>query len=151
MKKFFVTLVISFLFGFAHAQSMLFNKYENVDGVSTVIVSKAMLRMIPDLHIGEHNIRKIASKLDRLKVLTCERQSLIDKIAKDAAKIYNKHPWEEMMRYKEGRSLTVIYMNPLGKGKYQYVLYTMDKGELQIIDITGAITLEEIKDITGND
>lgn len=133
----------------AHAQTNLFKKYENTNGVSTVLVSKAMFRMMPNANFGNHNVKKIASKIDNLQVLSCERQALINNIAKDVSLIYNKKPWEEVMRYKEGKSNTIIYMKPMGQGKYEYVLYTTEKGELSIISIVGNITLEEIKSISN--
>lgn len=132
----------------AHAQNSLFSKYESTNGVSTVVVSKAMFRMMPNMNVGNRNIKKIASKIDNLKVLTCERHALIAKISKDAVQIYGRHPWEEVMRYKDGASNVIIYMQPLGRGKYEYALYSTDKGELEIINIIGNITLQEIKSIT---
>lgn len=148
MKKTALLLLMMTICAIGHAQSTLFRKYENTDGVSTVVVSKAMFRMMPDVNVGNRNIKKIASKIDNLRVLSCERQQLIAKISKDAAAVYKNKPWEEVMRYKEGTSSTVIYMQPTGKGKYEYSLYTTEKGELQIISIVGNITLQDIKSIT---
>ncbi len=148
MKKTIVMLLLAVFCLASHAQNALFTKYENTQGVSTVVVSKAMFRAMPNMNVGNHNIKKIASKIDNLKVMSCERHALIAKISKDAVLIYNRHPWEEVMRYKDGPSNTIIYMQPLGRGKYEYVLYTTDKGALEIIDIVGNITLQEIKSIT---
>jgi hypothetical protein len=132
----------------SYGQAALFNKYANTDGVTTVVVSKAMFRMMPDVKIDNRDIKKIANKIDQLRALTCERKQLIARIAKDAAAIYSRSPWQEMMRYKEGRTNTVIYMCPAGKGKHQFVLYTTELGELNIISIVGNLTLEDIRSIT---
>lgn len=147
MKKIITLLVMALCWCAANAQSSLFSKYENTTGVSTVVVSKAMFRMMPNINVGNRNIKKIASKIDNLKVMTCERHALISKIAKDATQVYGRSPWEEVMRYKDGPSNVIIYMKPLGKGKYEYSLYSTDKGELEIINIIGNITLQEIKSI----
>ncbi len=148
MKKHFLLLIMTALCAIANAQSTLFGKYENTNGVSTVLVSKAMFRMMPNVNVGNRNIKKIASKIDNLRVLSCERQALIAKISKDAMVLYKKKPWEEVMRYKEGTGNTVIYMQPLGGGKFEYSLYTTEKGELQIISIVGNLSLEDIRSIT---
>lgn len=149
MKKTLIMLLMLAASIAGQAQRALFNKYENVNGVSTVVVSKAMFRMMPNMTVGNRNIKKIASKIDHIKVLECERQALISKISREAAAIYGKKPWEEMMRYKDGSENTIIYMCPLDKGLYEYVLYSTDKGALQIINIVGKLTLQDIQQIAN--
>lgn len=148
MKKKIILLIMAAFCTITHAQSALFNKYENQQDVTTVVVSKTMFRMMPSLNVGNRNMKKIASKIDQLKVMTCERNALITKISSDAKRIFDKKPWEEVMRYKEGNNNTIIYMQPLDKGKYEYSLYNVDKGELEIISIIGNLTLQEIQSIT---
>lgn len=148
MKRSIFILLMTVLCVIGHAQNSLFKKYEDIKGVSTVVVSKSMLRMMPNISVGNRNIKQIASKIDNLQVLSCERSALISKISKDALAIYGKKPWEEAMRYKEQGQITVIYMRSLGKGKYEYVLYNTEQGELQIISIVGDITLQDIRAIT---
>jgi hypothetical protein len=87
-----------------------------------------MFRMMPNMTVGNRNIKKIASKIDHIKVLECERQALISKISREASAIYGKKPWEEMMRYKDGSENTIIYMCPLGKGLYEYCSTAPTKG-----------------------
>ncbi len=148
MKKSLIMLLMLAVCTVAQAQSALFSKYENVNGVSTVVVSKAMFRMMPNMSIGNRNIKKVASKIDHIKVLECERAALISKISKEAIAIYTRRPWEEMIRYKDGTENTIIYMSSLGKGLYEYALYSTDKGALQIINIVGNLTLQDIQQIT---
>lgn len=149
MKKYILLFLMMAVCAIGHAQSSIFKKYENTKGVSTVVVSKSMLRMMPNISVGNRNIKKIASKIDHLQVLSCERSALISKISKDAQDIYQKKPWEEAMRYKEEDQNTIIYMRSLSKEKYEYVLYNTEQGELQIISIVGNITLQDIQAITN--
>lgn len=149
MKKTILMFLMMAVCAIGHAQSSIFKKYAKTKDVSTVVVSKAMLRMMPDISVGNQNIKKISSKIDNLQVLTCERSAIISKISKDAHAIYQKKPWEEAMRYEEEDQSTVIYMRPLGKEKYEYVLYNTEQGELQIISIVGDITLQDIQAITN--
>ena len=138
MKKTIILLIMAAFCTITHAQSALFNKYENQQDVTTVVVSKTMFRMMPSLNVGNRNMKKIASKIDQLKVMTCERNALITKISSDAKRIFDK----------KGNNNTIIYMQPLDKGKYEYSLYNVDKGELEIISIIGNLTLQEIQSIT---
>ena len=134
MKKYFLIAIMMAITTLGHAQSTLFKKYENTKGVSIVTISKAMFRRMP-------------SKIDHLQILSCERQVLNAKINKDAVYIYGKKPWEEVMSYRENGGNTYIYMRTIGNGKYEYALYTTEKGELQIISITGDLTLRDIQAI----
>lgn len=147
MKKTIATLIFAVFCLSLQAQSTLFSKYENTGGVATVVVSKAMFKAMPDMKLGKRSIKGIASRIDNLKVMSCERHALIAKISKDALHIYGRKPWEEVMRYRDGGSQTVIYMQPLGKGKYEYALYVTDKSKLEIINFTGSITLQELRSI----
>ena len=72
----------------ASAQKALFDKYEDTNGVTTIYISKTMLGMIPNVKAGNHDISEIASKLDQLRILTCEKATLIPRILDDAKKIY---------------------------------------------------------------
>ncbi len=150
MKKTLFLLLMMAASVAGHAQSALFSKYDNVSGVTIVQVSKAMFRQMPDIKVGNHNIKKIAQKIDNLQVLSCNRQAIITKINKDATTIYAKNPWEEVMRYKDGNENTTIYMYPTGKGKYEYALITTAQGVLEIINIAGNLSLQEIKEIAND-
>ncbi|PVX57916.1 uncharacterized protein DUF4252 [Hallella colorans] len=147
MKKYFLIAIMMAITTLGNAQSTLFKKYENTKGVSIVTISKAMFRMMPTMKVGNKNLKKIASKIDHLQILSCERQVLNAKINKDVVYIYGKKPWEEVMSYRENGGNTYIYMRTIGNGKYEYALYTTEKGELQIISITGDLTLRDIQAI----
>ena len=68
----------------ASAQKALFDKYSETDGVSTVYISHKMMRMMGNVKAGNKDISKIASRLDYLQILSCERRSLIPSIKKTA-------------------------------------------------------------------
>ncbi len=137
------------LCGICRAQDALFQKYEDVNGVTTVYISKAMLHMMPHINAGNKDISKIASKLDRIQILSCDRPSLITGIKKMAIAIYKNGKYEYIMQVKEAGEQTIIYQKPHGGGKNEFVLLSDEKDELNIINVFGTITLNEIKDIAG--
>ena len=93
----------------AMAQDTLFEKYEDTNGVTTVFISKTMLGMIPNVKAGNHDISEIAGKLDQLRILTCEKASLIPRILEDAKKIYKNDGYEAIMRMNDDGEKMTIY------------------------------------------
>ena len=131
------------------AQEALFDKYEDTKGVTTIYISKTMLRMIPDVKAGKHDIGSITSKLDHLRILSCEKASLTPTLIDEAKKIYRSEGYEAIMKMNDDEEKTTIYQRTLKGGKNEFVLLTEEKNEVNIINVVGIITLKDIKDIAG--
>ena len=146
----FLSLLLMTVVQNARAQDALFDKYEDTNGVTTVFISKTMLSMIPNVKAGNHDISKIAGKLDQLRILTCEKASLIPSILDDAKKTYKSEGYEAIMRMNDDGGKMTIYQRSLKGGKNEFVLLQEDGSNLNIINVKGAITLKDIQKITGN-
>ncbi len=146
----FLSLLLMTVVQNARAQDALFDKYEDTNGVTTVFISKTMLGMIPNVKAGNHDISKIAGKLDQLRILTCEKASLIPHILDDAKKTYKSEGYEAIMRMNDDGGKMTIYQRSLKGGKNEFVLLQEDGSNLNIINVKGAITLKDIQKITGN-
>ncbi len=146
----FLSLLLMTVVQNARAQDALFDKYEDTNGVTTVFISKTMLGMIPNVKAGNHDISKIAGKLDQLRILTCEKASLIPHILDDAKKTYKSEGYEAIMRMNDDGGKMTIYQRSLKGGKNEFVLLQEDGSNLNIINVKGAITLKDIQMITGN-
>ena len=106
--------------------------------------------MIPNVKAGNHDVSKIAGKLDQLRILTCEKASLIPHILDDAKKTYKSEGYEAIMRMNDDGGKMTIYQRSLKGGKNEFVLLQEDGSNLNIINVKGAITLKDIQMITGN-
>ena len=146
----FLSLLLMTVVQNARAQDALFDKYEDTNGVTTVFISKTMLGMIPNVKAGNHDISKVAGKLDQLRILTCEKASLIPHILDDAKKTYKSEGYEAIMRMNDDGGKMTIYQRSLKGGKNEFVLLQEDGSNLNIINVKGAITLKDIQMITGN-
>lgn len=131
------------------AQDKLFDKYEDTNGITTIFISKTMLGMIPNVKAGNHDISEIAGKLDQLRILTCEKATLIPRILEEAKKIYNSDGYEAIMRMNDDGEKVTIYQRSLRGGKNEFVLLQEDSSELNIINVKGVITLKDIQMIAG--
>lgn len=147
LSRVVITLIILLTSVRALGQDNLFHRFENEKGVSTVYISPAMFKLMPKMNTGKRNISSIASKLTHLQILECERPSLFADIKKTATDYYVKNKYEVVMTVKDEDDHVVIYLKPLGKGQNEFVLISEEKAELSIINIVGAISLNDIKEL----
>ena len=89
-------------------------------------------------------MRSIAGKLDNLRILDCEKAGMAAKIKVDALAAFKNGRYEEMMRVNDGDEKTFIYFRKNGK-KNEFALLNIEKDEVQLINIIGTMTLEDIK------
>ena len=82
----------------ASAQDALFKKYENSKGVTTVFISKSMLKLVSSFEKSDVDLSKISNRLDHVRILSCERPSVISEIKKDAVDYFNKNKYEVAMQ-----------------------------------------------------
>ena len=146
MKQLLTFALMMLLSTGAQAQKEVFDKYEDTKGVSTVFVSKAMLNLAGGFAaLGDKKLGRLAGKMDNIRILNCEGKGLVEKIKHDAQAAYGKNGYEEMMRMNEDGERVVIYQRALKGGKSEFALFTVGDTELSIINISGTITLEDMK------
>ena len=151
MKQLLTFALMMLLSTGAQAQKEVFDKYEDTKGVSTVFVSKAMLNLAGGFAaLGDKKLGRLAGKMDNIRILNCEGKGLVEKIKHDAQAAYGKNGYEEMMRMNEDGERVVIYQRALKGGKSEFALFTVGDTELSIINISGTITLEDMKQFTEN-
>ena len=63
----------------------------------------------------------------------------------EARAIYSKG-YTELMRLNDDGEKVTVYQKPVGK-KHEYVLLSVEKDEVDIINLVGTLTLEELKRI----
>lgn len=151
MKKrtYMLTLMLTIGTLFCHAQQSFFDKYADMDGVSSVYITKSMLSMFPDMagKINGVNVGNIASRLNNIQILSCEKASIIEKLRKETKNINTKNGYEELMKIRDDGDKTAIYFKEKKKGNNEFVLITDEEDEFTIISITGKITLQEMQKI----
>lgn len=148
MKRIYIiTLFFSLCSLFTYAQDSFFDKFADMEGVTSVYISKAMLSMMPNMQTEGVNIGEVASKLDNIQILSCEKPDIITKLKKETAFISPKNGYEELMRINDEGEKTIIYLKRDKSGKKEFVLLNNEKDEFTIIVITGNLTLQEIQEI----
>ena len=72
-RTYIITLLLSLCSLFTYAQDSFFDKFADMEGVTSVYISKAMLSLMPNMKTEGVNIGEVASKLDKIQILSCEK------------------------------------------------------------------------------
>ena len=149
MKKLLLFLLLIFTCNMAFGQKALFDKYDDVDGISTVYISPTMMRMMKNVKAGNKDISRIANRLDHIYILECERPSMINSIKATAEAYYRRGKYALVMKTKSKGEVVNIYEKKYRNGKSEFVLLSVESNELVIINLFGKVSLSEIQSITG--
>ena len=136
----------------SYGQQSFFDKYAEMDGVTSVYITKSMLSLFPkgQTNVNGINIGDIASRLDNIQILSTDEQPIVDKLRKETSHINTRNGYEELMRVREDGEKTTIYFKDSKKDKKEFVLLQDAKDEFTIISIVGDLTLQEIQGIVNN-
>ena len=148
MKRINILVILATVFSlFAQAQQSFFDKYAEMEGVTSVYISKNMLSLLPNVNstINGIHIGNIASRLDNIHILSSDESAIISKLRKETADINTQNGYEELMRVRENGEKTTIYLKDKKGKKKEFVLLVDEKDELTIISIVGDLTLQEIQ------
>ena len=149
IRTFIITLLITFCSVCSYGQQSFFDKYAEMEGVTSVYITKSMLSLFPkgQASVNGVNIGNIASRLNNIQILSADEQPIIDKLRKESSSINTRNGYEELMRVREDGEKTTIYFKDGKKDKKEFVLLLDEKDEFTIISIVGDLTLQEIQGI----
>ena len=149
IRTFIITLLITLSSVCSYGQQSFFDKYAEMEGVTSVYITKSMLSLFPkgQTSVNGVNIGNIASRLDNIQILSADEQPIIDKLRKESSSINTRNGYEELMRVREDGEKTTIYFKDGKKDKKEFVLLLDEKDEFTIISIVGDLTLQEIQGI----
>ena len=137
----------------SYGQQSFFDKYAEMDGVTSVYITKSMLSLFPkgQTNVNGINIGDIADRLNNIQILSTDEQPIVDKLRKETSDINTRNGYEELMRVREDGEKTTIYFKDGKKDKKEFVLLVDEKDEFTIISIVGDLTLQEIQGIINQD
>lgn len=139
-----VIAVMAVVSGSAQQISKFFDKYEDAERVTSVYVSKAMLRMMPDIKTGDMDMSGLAGKLDCIRVLTSDNGDMARKLKADADKVVASGGYEVLVKVSEGKEKTNIYMKS-DKDVNEYFILNEEPGDFNAILIVGKLTPEDVQ------
>lgn len=149
IRIFIITLLTTLCSICSYGQQSFFDKYAEMEGVTSVYITKSMLSLFPkgQTSVNGVNIGNITSRLDNIQILSADEQPIIDKLRKETSGINTRNGYEELMRVREDGEKITIYFKDGKKDKKEFVLLMDEKDEFTIISIVGDLTLQEIQGI----
>lgn len=151
MKRIYIfSLLLTLSTLFCQAQQSFFDKYAEMDGVSSVYITKSMLKMFPSMSgkINGVDVGNLASKLENIQILSADDPNIIEQLRKDTKHISTKNGYEELMRVRDDGDKTTIYFKEKKKNS-EFILITDEGNEFTIVSIIGGdLTLKDIQEMT---
>lgn len=108
----------------SYGQQSFFDKYAEMDGVTSVYITKSMLSLFPkgQTNVNGVNIGNIGDRLNNIQILSTDEQPIVDKLRKETSDINTRNGYEELMRVREDGEKTTIYFKDSKKDKKEFVL-----------------------------
>ena len=154
MKRFILSALIAITAFAAHAQHDYFDKYADMEGVTSVYVSKAMFKFMQRLPIESDGVDMsgIIKKLDGLYILTTEEPQIMEVLRKETAFINKKEGYVELMRVREDGEKVSIYMKEMKDDRTEYVLVVdSTDGEFVVMIFSGTMQPEDVQGIINKE
>ena len=158
MKKIILILIVAVLPFTGMAQTSMFDKFEDMDDVTTIVVTKELFRMASKFKGGGEEGKKyqeMVQSLESLKVFTTENASIAGEMNLAVSKYLKSAKLNELMRVKDKDANVKVYVRP-GKDDdhvSELLMFVSDiqnkaNKEAVILSLTGNIDLNNIAEIT---
>ena len=148
MKTKYALIVLFLLYlntGFA--QDKLFDKYADLDDVTSVYISKAMFQMMPAFENAGLNLVNMKGKVESLQILSASRKDKIPQMKKEFSQLVNKQH-QELMRVRDGKTKATFYADMNGDKVKNLLMLADTDSSFVVIQLLGNFTLKDIQEIT---
>ena len=132
------------------AQNKLFDKYSEMDNVTSVSISKAMFQMMPNFETNGLNLMNLKGKIEGLQILTTENNSIKETMRNDFKNLIGKDH-EELMKVKDDGETVAFYVQPKTDKKIKELIMLVDDGdcgEFTVIRLLGDISITHLQELT---
>lgn len=128
------------------AQDNLFEKYADMDNVTSVFISKKMFDLMPDIESGGLDLRNLKGKINNLQIITSDKRDVRDQMRKEFGTLISKSH-EELMRVKDNDTRASFYITQQGDLINEMVMLADTDSDYVVIRLTGRFTLQDIQDV----
>ncbi|MCD7848556.1 MAG: DUF4252 domain-containing protein [Parabacteroides sp.] len=131
------------------AQDKLFEKYADMDNVTSVFISKKMFEMMPNIESGGLDLINLKGKINNLQILTSDKREIRDQMRKEFSGLIGKSH-EELMRVKDNKTKATSYIEQKGDLINEMIMMADTESEYVIIRLTGKFTLQDIQNVANS-
>jgi len=154
-KALLMTLFVGSL-GFAQSS---FDKFEDKEDVTTVIVNKKMFEMMGKVKVETKDAEtqqylNLLKKLDNLKVFTTSNNKMANEMKNTVSSYLKANPLEELMRVNnEGKNVKIYVKSGANENMVKELLMFIEGANIKeastvILSLTGNFSLDEISMLT---
>jgi hypothetical protein len=133
-------------------QNRMFEKYAEMNDVTSVSISKAMFRLMGNVsgidQMAGVNISNLASEIESLQILRTESRTRAEQMRRDFSRLASVH-YEELMRVVDGTNRVGIYTIMQGDRIKELMMLVEDGSEFTVIRLEGNFSLQDIQQITN--
>lgn len=153
MKKFIITALLAAMPFVTFAQTKAFDKFQDVEGIESMTVTKELFKMIGDVKVsGNDKTQKyfaMADKIEGLKLFSTKDQKHKDAIKASVAAYVKQHPLTELMTANKDGAKIKIYVvqgkkESIIKEGLVFIENSKDK-ETVLVSFTGSLDLKDIE------
>jgi hypothetical protein len=165
MKKLITLIAIALLTVTSYAQNTIFDKFEDMDDVTSVIVNKEAFTMLAKFKGGGEEGQEyleMVQSLESFRVFTTENPAIAKQMNDVVSKYLKSSKLIELMRVKDKETNVKVFVRQGkdadhvsellmfvdGVGKYMKDSDSPVKAESVIISLTGNIDLNKISELT---
>ena len=131
------------------AQNKLFDKYADMDDVTSVYISKKMFQMMPVMETAGLNLANLKGKIESLQILTTQKADLRERMRGEFKALIGKDH-EELMRVKDGKTKANFNVKQQGELIQELIMIAdMDDGSFSVMQLLGRFTLQDVQEITS--
>jgi predicted lactoylglutathione lyase len=133
------------------AQNRTFERFAEMDDVSSVFISQAMFRLMGNManfdQMSGVNISGLTNKIESLQVLSTESRTRAAQMHREFSELTSAHHYEELMRVTDGGTRVGIYANMQGEQIRELLLLVGEETDFTVIRIVGGFSLQDIQQL----
>lgn len=145
-NRLFLAGILTLLPLLCQAQS-LFAKYSDMDNVSSVYISKAMIEMNPELYTKDVNIGKLAKQLELVQILSTMDNEIKREMRRDIENVVRAQKYELLMKQKGIVSRMAFYVKRKEEKVQDLIMVVDGAATLKYVRLVGDMTLKDIQNI----
>lgn len=148
-KILLITIISMFSFLGVQAQEDIFEKLSNHKDITTVYISKSLLKMMPNVDAGGADIKGLAGKLEQLEIYSSEGNNDATKMMKqEISNLIKSKTYETLMKIKEKDNNVVFYAHKEKDRIKDLIMFINNEpNECTVIRITGNFSTEDIQKV----
>lgn len=125
----------------------LFAKYSDMNNVSSVYISKAMIEMNPELYTKDVNVGKLAKQLELVQILSTMDNGIKREMRRDIESVVRAQKYELLMKQKSIVSRMAFYVKRKGETVQDLIMVVDGAATLKYVRLVGDMTIKDIQNI----